>query len=141
MDALRMYRSHFKPSAYLDEPYAMACVNVIAADSSEDAAYLATSFQQLVLGLFRNDRRPLPPPVASMDDVWTEQEKLGVQAMAHYSFVGNPAEVKSGLEAFLDSTGVDELMVTSHFYDIEARKKSLAFIAPWFRKAGEPTSS
>jgi alkanesulfonate monooxygenase SsuD/methylene tetrahydromethanopterin reductase-like flavin-dependent oxidoreductase (luciferase family) len=62
LPALHLYHSAFEPSDFLDEPYAMACVNVIAADTDSEAQYLASSFYQLVLGMIRNTRRPLPPP-------------------------------------------------------------------------------
>ncbi len=132
MDALHVYRTHFKPSQFLQQPYALACVNVIAADSDGEAENLATSFYQLALGLFRNDRRPLPPPVASMDDVWTEREMLGVQQMMHYSFIGSINTVKKGLEEFVATTGVDEIMIASHLYDTEKKKQSMELVAGLF---------
>jgi alkanesulfonate monooxygenase SsuD/methylene tetrahydromethanopterin reductase-like flavin-dependent oxidoreductase (luciferase family) len=63
--ALQIYHSSFKPSSFLKEPYAMACVNVVAADTDEHAHYLSTSAHQLVLGLIRNNRKPLAPPTAN----------------------------------------------------------------------------
>lgn len=135
LDALYVYREHFKSSQFLQQPYAMACVNIIAADSDAEAHYLATSFYQLALGLFRNDRRPLPPPVSSMDDVWTEREKLGVQQMMHYSFIGSQVTVKDSLAAFVSKTGVDEIMMASHLYHVEAKLKSLELVATLFKTA------
>ena len=89
-EALRLYRTNFKTSRFLAQPHAMACVNVIVAQNNEEAAWLATSFQQLAPGLFRNDRRPLPAPVKSMDEIWTAAEKAGVEQMTKYLFAGNP---------------------------------------------------
>ncbi|MGB8193709.1 MAG: LLM class flavin-dependent oxidoreductase [Chitinophagaceae bacterium] len=132
LDALQVYRAHFKPSAFLQQPYAMACVNVIAAGSTEQAQSMATSFYQLALGLFRNDRRPLPPPVASMEDIWTEREKAGVLQMMEYSFIGDINKVKKSLQTFLDKTGVDEIMVASHVYDVQAKMRSFELIAGLF---------
>jgi luciferase family oxidoreductase group 1 len=131
-DAFNVYRTHFKPSAFLEQPYAMACVNVIAADTDEEAQYLATSFYQLALGMFRNDRRPLPPPIQSMEGIWTEGEKLGVMNMLQYASIGSQATVKASLQSFLDNTAVDEIMIASHMYDQDARKKSLELVAPLF---------
>jgi luciferase family oxidoreductase group 1 len=133
-DALKIYRSHFKPSAFLQQPYAMACVNVIAADTNEEAEHLATSFYQLVLGMFRNDRRPLPPPVPTMEGIWSEAEKGGVKQMMHYAFIGNQATVTASLQSFLDTTEVQEIMIASHLFDLRARKRSLELIAPLFKK-------
>lgn len=132
MDALQVYRANFKPSASLQQPYTMACINVIAADSDDDAQYLATSFYQLALGMFRNTRKPLPPPVPSMENIWTEIEKAGVLQMLQYSFIGSTSTVKKSLEAFLDKTEVDEIMVASHVFDIKAKMKSLTLTSRLF---------
>ena len=134
-DALAIYRQHFKPSAFLEKPYALACVNVIAADSDEEANFLATSFFQLALGLFRNDRRPLPPPVKSMESIWSEAEKAGVQQMMKYSFRGSIDTVAKGLQAFADETMINEIMVASHMYDQESRMKSMELVGSLFKKA------
>lgn len=123
-EALRLYREQFRPSKYLDKPYALACVNVIAADTDEEAQWLATSFYQLALGMFRNTRRPLPPPVASMSGLWTEAEERGVLNMMTYSFIGSQQKVMSLLGEFIASTGVDEVMVASHVYDFEKKMRS-----------------
>ena len=138
-DALQVYRTNFKPSAFLQRPYAMACVNVIAAESDEEAQYLATSFYQMALGMFRNTRKPLPPPVPSMDGIWTETEKAGVMQMMQYAFVGNSSTIKTSLQSFLEKTEVDEIMVTSNTYDFKARMKSLALISALFKtKTAQP---
>ena len=110
----------------------MACVNVIAADSDSEAEYLATSFYQLALGLFRKDRRPLPAPVDSMEGVWTEAEELGVLQMMEYSFIGNATTVSASLQSFLDKTGVDEIMVASHVFGLPAKMRSLELTASLF---------
>ena len=60
--ALEKYRTLFKPSNALVTPYPMACVNVIAADTDQEAQYLATSFYQFAMGIITNVRKPLPPP-------------------------------------------------------------------------------
>ena len=132
MDALQIYRERFQPSQYLQEPYALACVNVIAADTDAQAQRLATSFYQLALGLIRNHRRPLQPPVDSMEDLWSLPEQAAVQQMMHYSFVGSAATVQAKLEGFVATTGVNEVMVASHIYDLEAKKRSFELVAPLF---------
>jgi luciferase family oxidoreductase group 1 len=132
-EALKIYRANFKPSVHLVQPYAIACINVIAADTEEEAEHLATSFYNLALGLIRNKRKPLQPPVETMEGEWTEPEKAAVQQMMHYSFIGSAAMVKEELQSFLEETGVDEIMVTSHIYDLEAKKKSYEMIAPFFK--------
>ena len=122
-EALRIYRDNFRPSRFLDKPYALACVNVIAADTDAEAEMLATSFFQLALGMFRQDRRPLPPPVETMEGIWTEQEKYGVLNMMKYSFIGSKERVQRSLRDFIDDTKVDEVMIASHVYDVEKKMK------------------
>ncbi len=134
MQALEVYRSHFTPSVYLEDPYAMACVNVIAADDDKEANLLATSFYQLALGLFRNDRKPLPPPVDSMDGIWTEREEQGVRQMLSYAFIGKPETIEPSLQSFADRTGVDEIMVTTHLFDLAKKIRSLELTASVFKK-------
>jgi len=131
-EALQLYKSQFKPSRFLQQPYSMACVNVVAAASDDEAAYLATSFYQVILGMIRNKRRPLQPPIASMEGVWNEQEKVAVQHMLHYAFVGSPQTVKKELTAFIQQTGIDELMITSHLYGLQEKIACYELVAEMF---------
>jgi alkanesulfonate monooxygenase SsuD/methylene tetrahydromethanopterin reductase-like flavin-dependent oxidoreductase (luciferase family) len=137
-NALQVYREQFTPSNHLQQPYALACVNVVAAETDAEAQHLATSLQMLVLGLIRNKRRPLQPPVASMDGVWLEAEKAAVQQFMTFSFIGSSATVQQSLQAFLDKTAVDEIMVTSHIYDQDARQRSYEIIATFFKQVQNP---
>lgn len=123
-DALEIYRSGFRPSKGLKEPYTMACVNVIAADTDQEALTLATSFFQLAMGIVRGKTKPLPPPIKTMDGVWNEFEEAAVLNMMSFSFIGGPSTVKQEIHEFVDQTKVDELMITSHIYDHESRKRS-----------------
>ncbi len=133
LDALHAYRSQFTPSKFLDKPYAAVCVNVIAAESDAEAEKVATSFYQLALGLFRNDRRPLPPPVDSMDEIWSPAERAGVFQMMHYSFIGSASSVKSSLQEFIQQTTPDEIIFATHVYNPEVRKRSMEIVAEIFK--------
>lgn len=135
-EALLLYKQNFQPSQYLQEPYAMACVNVIAAGTDSEAAHLATSFYQVFLGLIRNKRRPLQPPIEEALMDWTEAEKLALQQMMKYSFIGSAGKVQNELGAFVAKTGVDEIMVAAHIYDFEAKKKSYGLVAEMFKRVG-----
>lgn len=122
--ALQLYRSHFQPSARLDKPYAMVCVNIIAADSTRDAEFLFTSMQQAFVKLRRGESNQLPPPVEDMNHIWTPAEKYGVDRALGMSIVGDKAKVRSGLESLLQETQADEIMVNGQIYDCEARLHS-----------------
>jgi len=132
MPALSVYRTMFQPSAYLEKPYAVACINVIAADTDEEARFHYTSMQLASVQLFRGKPGKMPPPVDNIDALVTPMEKAGVEQKLAYSMVGSPATVQHGIERFIEATGVNELMITSRIYDVQARLTSLALTAPIF---------
>jgi len=130
--ALALYRKNFQPSEYLQAPYVMACVNVMAADTDKEAEFLATSFYQLALGMIRGTRSPLPPPVENMENHWMPHEAAAVQQMMSYTFVGGPQSIQVGLQVFVDQHQLDEVMIVSHIYDHEARLRSYGIVADVF---------
>ncbi len=121
LTAIDIYRKNFRPSQYLSEPYVMACVNVIAADTNAEAERLATSYYRLATGIITGKRRPLQPPVDSMEGLWSEYEEAAVKQMTHYAFIGDAEKVSRNLSHFQQETQLDEIMVTSHIYDPQAR--------------------
>lgn len=135
MDALRLYRQNFRPSEQLQQPYCMACVNVIAADTDEEAERLATSFYTLAMGIVTGKRQPLQPPVENMEGLWTEYEEAAVKQMMQYSFIGSAEKVKTQLQSFVEQSGVDEVMIASYIFDNAAKIRSYQMIAPFFKTA------
>jgi luciferase family oxidoreductase group 1 len=127
--ALSLYRSGFQPSPSRAKPYAMAAIGVVAADTDAAAARLATSLQQSFVLLRRGTPVPLPPPVDSMDGLWSPVEKAGVDHAFSEAVIGSPGTVQRGLEAFLQRTQVDELMVTAAIHDHAARLRSFEIVA------------
>lgn len=115
--AFDIYRSQFRPSAYLQKPYVMVGVPVIAAPTDERAAYLATSLQQAFLGMIRGDRRLFKPPVTNMEVLWTVAEKAAVESMLGLLVTGSPETVRAKLDRLIQLTGADELIMTSDTYE------------------------
>ena len=134
LDALKLYKENFRPSEQLDKPYSMACINVIVADTEQEAQRLATSFYILAMGIVTGKRQPLQPPIDSMDNMWNEFEKAAVMQMMQYSFIGNPQQVGEQLEGFAVKSGVDEIMIASYIFDNAARIHSYELIAPFFKR-------
>jgi luciferase family oxidoreductase group 1 len=122
-EALTIYRRHFKPSQQLEQPYVMPCINVIAAETDEQAEYLATSFKTLFLGILTGNRKKMGPPV-DPDGFMDPLEEAALQQMIRYSFIGGPEKVQTELEAFIAATGADELMVSTPVYEHRARLQS-----------------
>ncbi|MHC0446269.1 LLM class flavin-dependent oxidoreductase [Flavobacterium sp. 3-218] len=125
IQAFEFYRENFQPSEFLDKPKTMACLNIIAADTNEEAELLSTSLYQMFLNLIRNDRKGLQPPVPSLDDIMNEAERFHVNQMTAGTFTGNKEQLVTDLKKFINYARIDELMVTSPIFDHEAKLKSI----------------
>lgn len=129
LEALALYRRSFEPSDRLDKPYAMAAVNVFAADTDEEGVRLSTSMQQSFARLTTGKPGKLPAPVDDIAAVLTPQQIAGAQSRLLYSAIGGPDTVRRKLADFIALTGVDELMVTGMMHDNAARIRSLEIVA------------
>jgi len=134
MQALAIYRERFRPSAQLDRPHAMVGINVVAADTDDEARRLFTTIQQRFTDMMRNARGQLSPPIDDIESYWTPAEKAQVSRMLACSFVGSPGTVRRELERFVETTGADELMAASAIHDHAARLRSYELLAgAWWR--------
>jgi len=124
MDAVRLYRAAFRPSAQLDKPYVMLGFNVFAADSDEEARLLATSVQQAFVNLRTGKPARLQPPVPGYLEQLGPAERMLLDSVLSCSAIGNPDTVRQQLRAFVAHTGADELMITSQVFDHGARLRS-----------------
>src|SRR3546814_12969225 len=113
MPALETERRRFEPSGQLAKPHAMVGVNVIAADTDDEARRLFTSAQQAFTNMQRGTRGLLPRPIDDIETYWSPVEKARASAMLACSFVGSADTVRRGLERFIAQTGADEIMVAS----------------------------
>jgi luciferase family oxidoreductase group 1 len=129
LHALEVYRENFRPSGELKEPYALACLNVFAAETDGEARRLFTSLQQAFVNLRRGRPGKLPPPAETLEGFASDVEMAGVEHALRYSVVGSAETVGRGLEAFADLTRADELMLTSQIYDHAARLRSFEIAA------------
>lgn len=129
MQALEIYRSTFSPSQYLDKPYVMLGVNVFAAESEDQAYFLASSMQQAFINLRSGTPSKLQPPVA---DFWNQigsAERALLNQVLACTAIGTAKKVLDELLSFIDKTEADELMITSQIYDHAARLKSYEITA------------
>ncbi len=129
MQAFELYRTRFQPSEQLDRPYAMAGVNVFAADSDAEGQRLFTSLLQQFINLHRGSPGRLQPPVDDIEAVSTPMERAGAERALSCSFIGAPETVASGLRSFIATTGADELIITAQIHDHAARLRSFEIAA------------
>ncbi|MGH6761848.1 MAG: LLM class flavin-dependent oxidoreductase [Phyllobacterium sp.] len=128
-NAIAIYRHRFQPSEYLDKPYVMAGFNVFAAETDEEAQFLATSQQQAFVNLRTGRPGPLPPPVRNYADSLEPQALAILRHALSCTIAGSPETVKQGLEDLIQRTGVDEVMVTGQIFDHAARLRSFEILA------------
>ena len=129
IEAIEVYRESFQPSPYLDRPYVMAGVPLVAAETDAQAARLATSSLQRHVNLIRRQPIFVPPPLENMDGVWSEAEQFLVESRMSAAVIGGPNTVRDKLAQFLESTAADELIFTSDLYDHALRLRSFEIVA------------
>jgi luciferase family oxidoreductase group 1 len=129
MQAISIYRERFQPSEFLDRPYVMLGVPVVAADERAEARRLHTSALQSFLALRRGTPGQLPPPDDTFIEKLTEPERGLLADIMACAVVGDLQDIREGLRGFIARTAADELMITAHIYDHSARVRSLELSA------------
>jgi luciferase family oxidoreductase group 1 len=129
VEAFSVYRQSFRPSQYLQKPYAMMGVNIVAAETDAEARRLFTSQQQAFVNLRRGMPGLIPPPVESMDALWSPAEKAMVEYALSVSVIGSVATVQRGLADILAAMQPDEIIIPSNMYAQKDRLRSFELIA------------
>jgi luciferase family oxidoreductase group 1 len=136
-NAIAVYRQRFQPSERLDKPHVMLGLNVFAAETDAEAKLLFSSLQQAFVNLRTGHPGPLPAPVENYDrDLDPAARTMLAQALS-CAVVGSPETVRRGLEAFVERTGADELMVTAQIFDHKARVRSFEILADVHRQLSQ----
>ena len=135
--ALALYRQNFKPSATLAQPNVMIGVGIFAAATDAEAQRLATSTQLQFLNMIRGRPGKLPPPVPSMEGLWSRGEEAAVLERTRCSAIGSPETVRRRLETLLKKTRADEIIATAQIYDHAARLRSFEIAAEQLRKIAD----
>ncbi len=129
MPAIEIYRERFRPSKQLERPHVMLGFNVFAADSDEQARFLATSMQQAFVNLRSGRPSTLQPPVRDYEAVLSGQAKALLAQVLECSAIGGLETVRRSLLEFVARTAADEVMISSMIFDHEARLHSYEIAA------------
>lgn len=129
LSALDIYRREFKPSAQLQQPYAVVCVHAFVADSDEHARYLATSGQQAFQNLYRGTPKPLQPPQRDFEAQCNPDELAAIRQTMRHACIGSRESVVRQLQALLELTQADELMFGAPIFDHRERLYSYELLA------------
>ena len=125
--ALEVYRAEFRPSQRLERPHAMVGVTVVAADTDEQARFLATSLEQAVVSLRSGRPRRLPPPKSGLS--WGPAERAMLDQFLACSAIGGPQTVARRLHEIEERTKADELIIATQVFDFAARLRSYELVA------------
>lgn len=126
--AIAIYRNNFRPSKQLSKPYVIACVNVIGGETNDEANINATSLVRMFTGIVTNSRSPLQPAGDLPDSYQIPEVRAMVENMLACTFIGDKDRLRENLGGFIADTKIDELMVTSYFYDEAAKFNSLSIL-------------
>lgn len=137
MEALSIYRDEFQPSKDLEKPYVLAGVNIIVADTDEEAQRLSTSLIRMIVGVLTGKRDYLQPPTEMTDDLLEIMQHPQVHQMLKYSFIGSKETVKDQVKTFMAQTNADELIAVTHIYDVNDRIRSYKLFAEIMKELGK----
>jgi luciferase family oxidoreductase group 1 len=129
LDALTHYRKYFVPSRFLARPQTMIGVSIVAAETDEEATRLATTQQMTYADLIRGKPGFNQPPIDDIGTYWSDLERAHAERMLSCSIVGSMATVRAGIEALVEKTGADELIIDSNLFDHDMRLRSFQIIA------------
>ena len=129
MEAIAIYRNEFQPSKHLEKPYVLAGVNIIVADTDEEAQRLSTSLIRMIVGILTGKRDYVQPPTEMTDDLTEVMQHPQVYQMLKYSFIGSKTTVKEQVNNFLAETKADELIAVTHIFDVNERIRSYELFA------------
>jgi luciferase family oxidoreductase group 1 len=129
IQAIDIYRETFRPSQYLANPHVMLGFNVFAADTDEEAIFLASSMQQAFINLSSGHPSKLPPPIANHLNSISDAERALLNQVLSCSAIGSKEKVLEKIKSFIATTAADELMITSQIFNHEARLHSYEITA------------
>ncbi|WP_436531908.1 LLM class flavin-dependent oxidoreductase [Actinoplanes sp. HUAS TT8] len=125
-EAVRVYRTTFEPSAQLAEPYVIAGVNVIAADSHDEAVAQKTSaYRARTRAFISRGSVGRNYTDAEIDAFLASPGGQQLAQMTRYTAVGTPDEVRDYLAEFAESSQADELITAHHAQSVQDRVRSI----------------
>jgi len=127
--ALAVYRQTFRPSAYLQQPYAMVAAGCFAAETDAEAQFLRSSQLLAFAGIVTGQRSTLPRPTHDVDSRIPPQVRRQVDQSLSVSATGGPEALKSQLAALIDRYNPDELILAGGIHDPQARIRSFEIAA------------
>jgi len=115
--AIRVYRNNFRPSEYLEKPHMIVCLNVVVAETDEEAQFELSTAKQFFLNVVRGRSQLLQPPVKEEEIGMSPLERAALEARMSMMLIGSRETVRKRFEAFLERYDADEIMAVTYIYD------------------------
>ncbi len=131
-NAIEIYRSKFQPSEFLAQPYTIACVNIIAANTDNEAHYLSMSMYQAFLNIITDQRQPIVSPENTALELASNEQKYILNGMTALSFIGCKNTLIQRFDEFIFETKIDEIMASSNIFDQKAKRRNYKIISEIF---------
>ncbi|WP_433793279.1 LLM class flavin-dependent oxidoreductase [Actinoplanes sp. CA-252034] len=132
--ALRLYRDGYQPSPRYPLPWVMVSASVLAAETTEEAHFLAGPSRVMALSLRTGRLGPMVSPETAAQRQLSDSDRVALESLPGTQFTGTAEEVVAALEDLADRTGADELMLAGAVHDPATRIDGLARIAKaWSR--------
>lgn len=129
---LEIYRRYYQPSERHPAPQPSVCLFVIAADTTQEAH---VQFATRALSRFNRDqgiRKPMVEPQAALDEIAARGLTARYEKMAQDAIIGTGDEVRAKLEDYARRYDLAQIALTTHTFDLAARKRSFELIAQAF---------
>jgi luciferase family oxidoreductase group 1 len=139
--AFEAYRAAFEPSDDFPEPHTILAVSAVVAETDAEADRLATSMDLAWVHLRRGDFQPIQRPEDAMAYDYSPQDRAVVAHYRALQTIGSPETVRAQIEAKVEASGADEVMVMTNVYDPAARLRSYELLAEAFELEADPLLS
>ena len=139
-EALAIYRSSFRPSAYLTRPYAMVAAGCFAAETDDEALYLRSSMLQSFARLRSGQPGKLPRPIRDVETEFPALIMDQVKGALSFSATGGPATLETQLKGLIARTQPDELILTGAIWDPAKRIRSIEIASEVMQGLLEPVA-
>ena len=140
LPALELYRSRFRPSEVLDEPYAMVACAAIVASDDERARWLSGPARLSMARLRSGMPTRFPTPEEAAEHDFSAAEEASISSLTGSAVIGGPETARERFDELLADTAADELMVTTMVHDHADRIRSYELVAELFELAAVSTS-
>jgi luciferase family oxidoreductase group 1 len=130
--ALHAYRESFQPSEWFERPHVILGISVVCAETDERADYLARSMDLTWVRLQRGEMGRLPSPEEATAYPYNELERAIVRNHRALVITGTPERVRARIEALVEETGADEVMISTMIHGHDSRMRSYELLAKAF---------